>query len=106
MRVLRRKEIDPESGSSRPARIRSSVDLPAPLGPMSPSRSPSEIPSEIFSKSAREPKLLESEAQLARSDINGDRSANSPSRPRPYRRGGYATHPRKPAFLRLSRSVP
>src|ERR1035438_1499598 len=85
MRVLRRSEIEPESGSSRPARICSSVDLPAPLGPISPSRSPSEIPSEIFSKSTREPKLLASAVQLARSGIN-DQTAERKNSPR-RRRG-------------------
>src|ERR1035438_3360840 len=78
--MLRRSEIEPESGSSRPAIICSSVDLPAPFGPMSPSRSPSEIPSEIFSKSTREPKLLESEVQLTRSGINGDRETKISTR--------------------------
>ena len=39
----------PESGSSCPARISSSVDLPEPFGPMRPRRSPSEMPSEMFS---------------------------------------------------------
>jgi len=69
MRVLRRSEMEPESGSSRPARICSSVDLPAPLGPINPNRSPSEMPSAIFSKRTREPKLLESAVQLAKSGI-------------------------------------
>jgi hypothetical protein len=64
--VLRRKEIEPESGSIRPERIRSSVDFPDPFRPISPSRSPSEIPSEMFSNSVREPKLFASEAQLWR----------------------------------------
>src|SRR5450432_611101 len=62
-------ETVPESGSSRPARILSSVDLPAPFGPMRPRRSPSEIPSEMFSKSTREPKLFDREVQLSRRGI-------------------------------------
>src|ERR1035437_4267231 len=65
MRVLRRMEVAPESGSSWPERIRSRVDLPAPLGPIRPSRSPSEMPSEMFSNSTREPKVLEREVQLS-----------------------------------------
>jgi len=36
----------PESGSRVPARMRSSVDLPAPLRPTSPMCSPSSIPSD------------------------------------------------------------
>ena len=59
MRVLRRSETVPESGSRRPLKILSSVDLPEPLGPISPSRSPSEMPSEIFSNRIREPYVLE-----------------------------------------------
>src|SRR5438445_8668485 len=62
-------ETLPESASSWPARIRSSVDFPAPLGPIKPSRSPSEIPNEMFSNSMREPKLLEMEVQLSISGI-------------------------------------
>src|SRR5271157_3712898 len=65
MRVLRRMEMEPESGSSWPARIRSRVDFPAPLGPIRPSRSPSEMPSEMFSNNVRAPKLLEREVQLS-----------------------------------------
>src|ERR1022692_3936080 len=69
MRMLRRMETVPESGSRRPERILSSVDFPEPLGPMSPRRSPSEIPSEMFSKSIREPKLLEREEKMSRMNI-------------------------------------
>ncbi len=52
-----------------PERIFSRVDLPEPLGPISPSRSPSEMPREIPVKSRREPKDLEMEAQLSRRAI-------------------------------------
>ncbi len=40
-RTLRRASIEPASGCSAPARIFSSVDLPEPLGPISPVRSAS-----------------------------------------------------------------
>ena len=38
----------PSSGLTRPQRISSSVDLPAPLGPISPIRSPSDTVNETF----------------------------------------------------------
>src|SRR3954449_13445288 len=58
MRVRLRKATSPESGSSSPARMRSSVDLPEPLGPMSPMRLPSETVNERSRKSGTAPKLL------------------------------------------------
>ncbi len=45
----------PRSGPSSPARMRSNVDLPAPLGPMSPTRFPSASVKLTSSKSARAP---------------------------------------------------
>src|SRR5260370_30456914 len=39
-------ETAPESGGRTPARTSRSVDLPEPLGPINPRRSPSEIDSE------------------------------------------------------------
>ena len=54
----------PASGSSRPARILSSVDLPPPLRPTIPMRSPSEIPSDtstnrgMISKAFETPSIL------------------------------------------------
>src|SRR5262249_30959580 len=48
----------PSSGASRPARRRSSVDLPAPLGPTRPTRSPARRLSDRSVNSGRGPKLL------------------------------------------------
>src|SRR5581483_7361443 len=64
-RVLRRMEIDPESASICPLRMRSRVDLPDPFGPIRPNLSPSEMPSEIPVKRRREPKDFEIEVQLS-----------------------------------------
>ena len=52
-----RRETAPRSTPSSPARMRSSVDLPAPLGPMRPTRSPSASVKLTSSKSARAPKV-------------------------------------------------
>ena len=79
MRVLRRMEMEPESGSSWPERIRSRVDFPAPLGPIRPRRSPSEMPSEMFSNNGREPKVLEREVQLSSRAIYSYLSASTGS---------------------------
>src|SRR5207247_3679573 len=54
----RRSVTVPPSGVSSPASIRSSVDLPAPLGPISPTRAPSFISSEAPSRICRPPKDL------------------------------------------------
>ena len=43
-----RMATSPLSGSTRPERISSSVDLPEPFGPIRPMRSPSETVNEIF----------------------------------------------------------
>ena len=43
----------------RPDRIPSSVDLPEPLGPISPIRSPSDTVNEMFWKSGVSPNFLE-----------------------------------------------
>src|SRR5918993_1409256 len=48
--------IPPESGSSSPASILSSVVLPAPFGPHRPTRSPSPICHVTWSMSVRSPK--------------------------------------------------
>ena len=48
----------PESGSSRPASILSRVVLPAPFGPLSPTRSRSSICQLTASSSTRSPKVL------------------------------------------------
>ena len=59
----------PESGSSIPARIFTSVDLPEPLGPIRPMRSPSEMVSEMFSNNGRAPNVFSSVRQLIRCAI-------------------------------------
>src|SRR4051812_20925106 len=64
-----RRETLPESGVCTPARIWIKVDFPAPFGPMSPMRSPSEIVSDIFSNSGRAPKVLLMDWQLMSRDI-------------------------------------
>ncbi len=66
MRRLRRSEISPESDVSRPARIFSSVDFPEPFGPISPSRSPSEMVSEMPLNRVRELKDFDRSEQLPR----------------------------------------
>src|SRR5690242_9581729 len=48
--------IPPESGSSRPASILSSVVFPAPFGPQRPTRSPSPICHVTWSSRTRSPK--------------------------------------------------
>jgi hypothetical protein len=55
MRRERRPDTTPASGFSCPARIFSSVDFPAPFGPIKPVRSPSSIPSVIPLNNGREP---------------------------------------------------
>src|SRR6202030_312164 len=55
MRIRLRTAISPSSALSVPARIRSRVDLPDPLGPMSPMRSPSETVKETFWKRGSAP---------------------------------------------------
>src|SRR5438046_2646886 len=59
-RVMSRPSIftEPESGSSRPAITRSSVDLPQPDGPSSTTNSPSRAVSERRSTAVFEPKRL------------------------------------------------
>src|SRR6266513_1003203 len=71
--------MEPASGSICAARILSSVDLPAPFGPIKPSLSPSAMPSEIFSNSTREPYDFESEVQLSRIAIYSYRNASTGS---------------------------
>ena len=45
----------PESGASWPSSSFRKVDLPAPLGPIRPTRSPSEMPIEMRSNKSRAP---------------------------------------------------
>src|SRR5579859_2250976 len=54
-----RTAISPSSVSTLPARIRISVDLPEPLGPISPMRSPSETVKETSWNSGVAPKAFE-----------------------------------------------
>src|SRR5580700_10933634 len=54
----------PLSGCTRPWRISSSVDLPEPLGPIRPIRSPSDTVNEIFWKSGAVPYRFESPCAL------------------------------------------
>ena len=53
MRMPRRRVTRPASGSSRPASSFSSVDLPSPLRPTTPMRSPSSMPRVTSSKTVR-----------------------------------------------------
>src|SRR6478735_4919581 len=46
-------EIDPASGCLSPAMVASSVDLPAPFGPIKPTRSPVLMTKEILSRRVR-----------------------------------------------------
>ena len=64
-----RAATDPASGASNPARIRSSVDLPEPFGPMSPSLSPSDTESEISSNRGLAPKDFVNDWQLNSNDM-------------------------------------
>src|SRR5947199_6593292 len=66
MRVPLRSEREPASGSSSPARIFKSVDLPEPLGPTSPTRSPSKRPNVRFSNSGRAPNCFDTDSQERR----------------------------------------
>src|SRR5438093_7131733 len=68
MRTPPRTERVPRSGVAMPARILSSVDLPAPFGPMRPAWSPSKSPNESASKSDRAPYDLLTASQLRRSE--------------------------------------
>ena len=52
------RQTDPASGSSSPDRSRSSVDLPAPLRPMTAMRSPASIVRLAWSSSGRGPKAM------------------------------------------------
>ena len=52
----------PESGTSRPAITRSSVDLPEPLGPSSAVSLPSGASIEMSSRAAKSPKRLETDS--------------------------------------------
>src|ERR1700690_2494677 len=54
----------PLSGCTRPWSISRSVDLPEPLGPIRPMRSPSETVNEIFWKSGAVPYRFESPCAL------------------------------------------
>src|SRR6266404_1895669 len=56
--------MSPLSGLTSPARIRSSVDLPEPFGPISPMRSPSETVNQIFWNSGLAPKAFEMSCAL------------------------------------------
>ena len=58
MRVSLRTVRMPVSGSSKPAMIFSSVDLPEPFGPINPSRSPSEMCMEMLENSGAAPNDL------------------------------------------------
>ena len=55
MRRSRRRVTSPLSGSSVPAIVRRSVDLPLPLGPMSPTRARSSIVHDRSAKIVRSP---------------------------------------------------
>src|SRR5882762_11329920 len=59
-RARLRRATSPVSGLTRPARISISVDLPEPLGPMSPMRSPSETVNEMFWNRGATPYLFDS----------------------------------------------
>src|ERR1700686_3388335 len=74
MRIRLRTAISPSSTVSVPARIRSSVDLPDPFGPMSPMRSPSDTVKETFWKRGAAPKAFE----MLRTLISGGNDVGSP----------------------------
>ena len=57
-RVPRRVVISPASAVSAPVRMRSSVDLPPPFGPMIPMRTPGSTSKSSPSRISREPKLF------------------------------------------------
>ena len=57
-RVPRRAVTSPASGCSSPARIRMSVDLPPPFGPIMPRRTPASMSKSSPPRISREPKLL------------------------------------------------
>ena len=59
MRARLRKETSPESACCSAPRMARSVDLPAPLGPIRPMRSPSWTAKVMFSKRGVAPKRLE-----------------------------------------------
>jgi hypothetical protein len=52
-----------------------SVDLPLPFGPISPTRSPSEMAMDRFSKRGRAPYVFEIVSQLSRTAIMGGLAA-------------------------------
>src|SRR5882672_4175668 len=62
--------MDPESGASRPATTRSSVDLPQPDGPSSTTNSPSRAVSERRSMATLSPKRLVTPS-IANSKVSG-----------------------------------
>src|SRR5512134_283269 len=70
MRSRLRAARVPDEGGSRPARILSSVDLPEPFGPTSPTWSPSNTPSDRSSKSGAAPNALCSSWQETSSSGN------------------------------------
>jgi hypothetical protein len=59
MRTLLRKTRSPELGSIRWARICSNVDLPEPLGPIKPRRSPSLMVNDTLRNKGATPKDFE-----------------------------------------------
>src|ERR1035438_6278704 len=61
-----RTATSPLSGLTWPTRMRRSVDLPDPFGPISPIRSPSEMVKETFWKSGFAPKDFDSSCALMR----------------------------------------
>src|SRR5580704_6245644 len=67
MRRFLRGVTSPESASISPASIFSSVDLPLPLGPMRPIRSPSLTVNETSRKRFVAPKDFETDCALSRS---------------------------------------
>src|SRR5687768_17353233 len=69
----------PASGDSSPAMIFSSVVLPAPFGPIKPTRSPSPIVRDTFSNSIRTPNVLPADWQLIRDIVEARPAAETDS---------------------------
>src|SRR5580704_16902717 len=70
MRARLRVATSPESGSCSPARTARRVDLPAPLGPMRPMRSPSETGKLMSWKRGTAPKRLDRPCALRSGGID------------------------------------
>ena len=68
-----RASPSPASASSSPARMRSSVDLPPPFGPITPMRAPASTSKSSSSRICREPKLFAT-PRACSSDIRRGRS--------------------------------